>query len=626
MISSKKTFIAGIIMTALLLAMACGGGSEETTSSTTTTTSTAAESTAAETETTATETESVVEVPKASESSGGYLATIDVSSIADGTMLDNGSIVVGGVAYGGIYNGYQEEPIYGGHLTLSTRRDLPGTDPMQTGGTISLRTCSGLWAGSGNIFRAARENVFNMEGFLAESWEVTENATVWTVKLHPNIKWHDGTPFLAEDLKYWIELAVTPPEPRQPSRYVTSFGDPQKLEVLDKLTLRVTLPKASPFWIELIGLAGNEVSGPKHLVQPELDAGNHKVQPIDYDMVSLGPFKFKSYDKGSVIKLERFNDYFEKDSFGRQLPFINSVNCVIMRDRGAMISAFRAGRLDGTSRGAGFGVLPHQEEMAKRDLGEKMWTGRVLYLGWGAGPNNSHAVWKDPNLRSAVSLFMDRPAIWELVWGGNAVTGALWQPGSPWAVTDVGTWPGYNPATQEEDRAESLKLIKAGGYEGMSVDILCRDVYIEMCEGLDGVFREMGFDSNITMTEITLLQERTPAGDFETIVTSTGAYSFPGEAVNAYVSTNPYGGMHHNDPYVDDLIDRMMTTTDLNARIKITQELETYAIRDMNYKIPFGKEIQALLYRSHVKGVPIPQTRVHNSTDYATAWIDPGEK
>ena len=160
----------------------------------------------------------------------------------------------------------------------------------------------------------------------------------------------------------------------------------------------------------------------------------------------------------------------------------------------------------------------------------------------------------------------------------------------------------------------------------MAVDILCRDVYIEMCEGLDGVYREMGFQSHITMTEITLLNERTPAGDFETIVTSTGAYSFPGEAVNAYVSTNPYGGMHHNDPYVDELIDKMMTTTDVSARIKITQELETYAIRDMNYKIPFGKEIQALLYRTHVKGVPIPQTRVHNSTDYATAWIDPDEK
>ena len=113
----KGTFFAGIVMMALLLAMACGGGSEETTSSSTTT-STTTESTASEPE--ASEETSVG--AEAAEEAVGY------SDIATGTMLENGHIIVDGVAYGGVYSGFGEKPEYGGIAIMSHRRDLPGTE------------------------------------------------------------------------------------------------------------------------------------------------------------------------------------------------------------------------------------------------------------------------------------------------------------------------------------------------------------------------------------------------------------------------------------------------------------------------------------------------------------------
>ena len=218
----KGTFFPAIVMVSLLLAMACGGVSEESTSSTSSTTtssSTVAESTTAESEATG---ETSVG-SEAAEEAVGY------SDIPTGTVLENGHIIVDGIAYGGIYSGFGEKPEYGGIAIMSHWRDLPGTDTMQTGGTISLKRVSGSLYGDGNIVRVNPLNVFEVACWLCESYEMSEGGKVWTFNLHKNIKWHDGVAFTADDLVYWFELSITPEmhaPGRTPSRSVAYFGKP----------------------------------------------------------------------------------------------------------------------------------------------------------------------------------------------------------------------------------------------------------------------------------------------------------------------------------------------------------------------------------------------------------------
>ena len=623
MLLPKGTFFAAIVMVALLLAMACGGGSEESTSSTSSTStssSTAAESTAAGSETS----EETSDSSEAADDATGY------SDIATGTMLENGHIIVDGIAYGGIYSGFGEKPEYGGIAIMSHRRDLPGTDIMQTGGTISLKRVSGSLYGDGNLVQTDPLNVFAVHCWLCESYEMSEGGKVWTFKIHKNIKWHDGVAFTADDLVYWFELSITPEmhaPGRTPSRSVAYFGKPEKFEAVDQYTFKVTLPAENPNYLELLANTVNQVAHPKHLAQPLFDEGTHKLQPIDYGWVALGPFKFKSYDKGSVVKVRRSEHYFETDEWGQQMPYLDGIDFVVMRDRGAMGSAFRAGRLHETSRGTGFHLLPVQEEAIMKELSDKAFIGRVLYLGWGLGPNNSRAPWSDIKLRQAVDLFTDRVEVLKLAYGGApaAIPGVLWQPGSPWADNSLLNAPGWNPATKEEDRAAAMKILKDNGYEGMDANLLCRDVYLHLCEAMDGQFRAMGFNSVIEMTEITALNERSPAGDFDTQIFSSGAFSFPGEAVNQWTTSNPYGGIHHNDPRVDELLDLMMTTVEVEQRKAYAQEFERYVIQEKRYGIPWGKEIANIAFKKCLKNVPLPQTRVHNNTDYATAWLDQDE-
>ena len=175
-------------------------------------------------------------------------------------------------------------------------------------------------------------------------------------------------------MAYWINLSTNPPEGRRPANFaITAFQDLEKVEVLDKLTIKLTLSSGQPNWPEALSLRGTVVTHPEHLVKDALAAGDFKHQPNQHNWVALGPYKFESYDKGSVAKVRRYDGYFEKDAQGRALPFMDGIDFVIIRDAGAMVSAFRAQRLDGTSRGAGFGVRPEHQDAIVRDLGDKAW-------------------------------------------------------------------------------------------------------------------------------------------------------------------------------------------------------------------------------------------------------------
>ena len=123
--------------------------------------------------------------------------------------------------------------------------------------------------------------------------------------------------------------------------------------------------------------------------------------------------------------------------------------------------------------------------------------------------NSQKPPFDDIRLRKAMNLWVDRQEALEALYGGFGFTQGIFYVGSDFANPDFLEWPGINPATKEADKAEALALLKEAGLEKVSVTMLCRDNYIEMCEFHDGQFRLMGIDSNIAVVDKNLLQEST---------------------------------------------------------------------------------------------------------------------
>lgn len=523
------------------------------------------------------------------------------------------------IVYGGVRN-QGEEPQYGGIATFSHRRDLPGSDPMYQS-SISLHNVIGSVYGRGSLVRSQRADVYTIEGFLANTWKSEQEGKIWTFTLHPNIKWHDGTPLTANDVAYWLELATNPPEGRSPTRFLANLQSIEKVEILDPLSIKITHSSPNPHWLEALSDPKLVISHPKHLVEKEIEKKNVKIQPSEYDWVAAGPFKMLEYDKGSIVRVRRSDTYFEKGATGLSLPYMDGIDFVIMRDRSAMVSAFRAGRLDGTSRGVGFHINPEAEDKIRQEMQDKAWFGRVLYFPWASMFNSVEAPFNDINLRKAVNLFLDRHEGVQTVHGGNAVVGSIWPPGSPWGNSDVNEWKGFRASSKEEDRIEARSIIQDGGYTNLSVEVLCRNVYITQCEYFDNQLRELGLNPVLNMADIGTIEEKTQSGNYQLQLASMPSL-FPSETAANYTSTNPHALARHGDPKVDELLNQINTTVDAIERAQITKEFEKYFSYEQSYGSFWWWEVSVLAYRSHVKGVPIPHQNVQNNTDYATTWLD----
>lgn len=146
-------------------------------------------------------------------------------------------------------------------------------------------------------YNASNELVTDM----ARDWQVSVDGKVYTINLRPDIKWHDGHPFTAEDVKFTIEAIL---HPKSHSSKRKDLSDISKIEILDQFTVRVTLDKP------LASFPGKLRIGliPKHVLEGKdfnTDEFN-SARPV-----GTGPFKIKEYRRGEYLVLEANPDYYD---------------------------------------------------------------------------------------------------------------------------------------------------------------------------------------------------------------------------------------------------------------------------------------------------------------------------
>ena len=515
------------------------------------------------------------------------------------------------------------EPKYGGIAVFATRGDPPGWDPMFTL-TITLYSVTGSIYGRGNLVAGSRDDLYQASPALASGWESNADFTQWIFTIRDDVVWHDGTPFTAEDAKFWIELAVFPPEGRLPSFIRTIFGDLESV-VADGNRLIVTLNQPTPVYLnQLINAPSYNIAHPRHLMQPEVQRGNATVSPDQVDWVALGPFKMREYVRGSVVRTRRFDEYWDRDQAGRQLPFLDGIDFAITGDPATMVAAFRTGRLDGTAPGSGFFLTPQAKDSIAGDLGNRAYFIDQPYLAWNVLPNAERAPWADVRVREAAWLWFDRQAGIQSVQNGLGVESTWWSPDAPWVNPDFLEWPGYNPSPKAADRERAKGLLaEAGHAQGFKTTLLCRDQWIPWCEYAENELAGLLGRDNVSVkivdepTRIDLLCK----GDYDIAISGPHSELFPEGSAARFVSTNRCSDIK-NDSRLDDYFSRIAATDDPGEQAKLARELERYVLQEQYYKVTLWYELASQAYRSHLKGVLTPAQGGRHHLPYDTAWLD----
>lgn len=288
-----------------------------------------------------------------------------------------------------------------------------------------------------------------IEGELAESWEISADNLTITFHLRKGVKWHDGAPFTADDVKFTYQLYI---DPKTPTAYAESFKQVTGVEVPDPYTFVVHYDK--PYAPALISW-GTPIH-PKHL----LEGKDITTSPLARKPVGTGPYKLVEWQSGEKIVLKSNPDYFEGQ------PYINRIVYRIIPDMATQFLELQTGNLDF------MGLSPLQYDRQTDTLAFRRLYNKYRYLNFGytyLGYNLRRPMFQDKRVRQALSYAIDKQEIIDgVLLGYGAIATGPYKPD---------TWV-YNPNVKRYDynpeKAKAL-LAEAGWGDSDGDGILDKD-------------------------------------------------------------------------------------------------------------------------------------------------------
>ncbi|GAB4109996.1 MAG: ABC transporter substrate-binding protein [Roseiflexaceae bacterium] len=326
---------------------------------------------------------------------------------------------------------------------------------------------------------------------IIESWEVSTDARVWTLKLREGMKWSDGTEFTTDDWKWWYENVLTnkdletqsntgrgafisgkPPvlmtaEFPDATTAIFSFNDPKPLFLYTMLRGQPFVPSAymKQFHADFADKAELDAKVKEAGFETWVQLFNDRNRPNILGRPSVGRWlPSNDFFKDQLFVMER-NPYFHQvDGEGNQLPYIDKVSHLLFESPDAFSTRIVAGEVDYQARHVSIGNFTlFKENEAKGDY-------KVL-LGTTANhvafqPNHTtknpklREFFQDRNVRLALSYAINRQEINDLVYNGTA---------TPRQYSPLKASPQYYPKQAEAhiayDPAKANELLDAAGYD-----------------------------------------------------------------------------------------------------------------------------------------------------------------
>lgn len=277
-------------------------------------------------------------------------------------------------------------------------------------------------------------------GSLAKTWDVSPDGHTVTFHLASGVKWHDGTPFTAQDVKFSWDRAGDPnTDPVNPHR--DYWAPVQSIDVVDDATVKVTLSSYSDNWLFHMG------SGSACIVSPT-SVANNKTNPI-----GTGPFKFANWNHGASVTLSRNDEY-----WGTRAR-LNEVEFRVFGDANALTNALRAGDIDVIGQVQDLAPIPQFQQDPNFEVLKGAASGKVM-----VSVNNASGPLGDKRVRQALYAAIDRKA-----WIDGFYFGFAEPIGSHAAPNDGEPYFADMTSVNTYDPAKARQLLEAAGQTSLKL-------------------------------------------------------------------------------------------------------------------------------------------------------------
>ena len=461
--------------------------------------------------------------------------------------------------------------------------------PSQSGGTM-IDAMTGEPSGLISMIAgesassAISSNIFNkllkynknldLEGELAESWQVSADQKTITFKLKPNLKWADGKPLTSADV-LWTWHAVI--DEKTGSPYASDYQLVKKADAPDPLTFSVTYEQA--YAPALDSWAGLQVL-PEHLLKGQ----DLHTTAFARNPVGSHYYKLDSWTHGENIKLSR-----NPSSVLGQAKIDHLVSRIIP-DSSAQFLELMAGNIDsmGLDPIKYARIIPARPELLQKLALYKELGNSYTYLGF----NLKHKPFDDVRVRRAINYAIDKQEIIDGVYLGLGINIASpYKPGTRWSNPNLAPYP-YDPE-------KAKQLLKEAGFVDTNGDgILERDGKPFSFEILTNQNKEreksavliqrrlkaIGIDVKIRAIEwASFISRFIKTGDFDVVVLGWSLGLDPDQYSIWHSSQQAPGQFNfigYNNPTVDKLLEQGRLELNPDKRMKIYHEFARVLLDD----------------------------------------------
>lgn len=396
---------------------------------------------------------------------------------------------------------HSQTPKRGGTLIFGRGGDSVKLDPINVTDGESLRVTHQIF----DTLVKYKPNNTEILPSLAVKWSVSKDQKVWTFYLRKGVKFHDGTPFNAQAVKFNFDRWR---DPKNPYHFGGEFeywgymfggfpGVVKSVDIVDEYTVRITLTKPLAPFLSNLAMPCFAIASPTAIKKYKEDFFKNPV--------GTGPFKFVSWSKGDKIVLEANKNYWDG------APYLDKIIFRSIPDNSARFMELEAGTVDIID-----GLNPEDVERVRQNKNLQLFIRpslNVCYLAM----NMDKKPFDDRRVRLAINYAIDKRAIIEAYYpkdlaivAKNPIPPTLW---------------GYNDKIQDfpYDPEMAKKLLAEAGYpNGFKTTLWAMPVnrpYIpqpmKVAEAVQSYLKAVGIDAEIVTFDWGTYLQKTENGEHD---------------------------------------------------------------------------------------------------------------
>lgn len=497
-------------------------------------------------------------------------------------------------------------PQTGGTLTFAVHAEPPSYDPHRETDPAVLELVAPHYS---LLYRVDPSRAAEILPDVAQGQPVfsSDNLTA-TIKLRTDVKFHDGAALTSADVVATYQKIVAPPEGVVSARRA-DYAMVDAVSASDPATVVFKLKRPSAAFKMLLASPWNVIES----------AAKLKSDPHWYEknVDGTGPFVHVSNVPGQEWVAKRNPDYFEIDTNGTKLPYLDGYKALIIPDTGA--------RLDAVAKKTALvdfhGFMPAQVTTIVSALGD----GAALQQGSlncvnDLIPNRERTPLTDVRVRQAVSLGMNRYGASSDLQKTTPLhdVGSFMRPNSRFALasTDLQTLRGFG-TDAEKNKTDAKQLLTDAGVSGLVLTLLAPNTsvpYDALTTTLVAQWKDVGITVNVDRRAPAAYADALRSQSYDLALTlSCAALDEPD------LQLGRFKGMF-GDTKLDDMIDAQSKELDAAKRDKLVAQAQKYLIDEQAYAYPVLWWARAVPYARELRGWRM-QPGEGVGQDLATVWV-----